>query len=368
MTDMHDKHSRWIWCVLLAVTGLSYLGARADPSRQTEVRQLDRGALDFRERLDRERQGVETNAWWGKPMAPLEFWEGKTVWLDETAILAAKARGRRLPPPAFDDPSMSLAHYSRLIEDASKESSDAAYQHERRFWTKWVPLLHRPPSDILAFQEGAAEECFRAESSKFRALLERRAALAADEDLQGRLHRVQRRALDVGIPHESVDAVALRWAYILAKRKEYSDRVEVGMEDGRSVSPQFAAALGVAPEAVVRPLADHDLQEANTWKARYVARLARDGADSSYIAAYCRAWNLDMEAVLLAARQRDESPETVELNMPECLRKRTANMKARHETKVLGYLQAGEEGAARILAKRYCLDRDLLTTKAQQED
>lgn len=109
------------------------VAAAAPPEHSHKVEE-DRGSMAFRERIEREKSGIETNGWWGQPMDPKVFWRDKVVWLDAVAIDAARQRGRRMPPPAFDDSAMSLESYSSLIIDGAEGARERLYAHECRFW------------------------------------------------------------------------------------------------------------------------------------------------------------------------------------------------------------------------------------------
>jgi len=351
------------WCLLTFVVHLFSVAAGAVQPGSARFRQTDRGALDFRQYRDRERKGVETNAWWGKPVAPLDFWAGKPIWIDDVAIRAARERGRRMPPPAFDDPSMSLEEYSQLIDVQSQESLDAVYEHERRFWAKWGSLLPRPPSDISTFQQEVAEECFWSKSAKYRQLCDKSTALR-NEDFEHRLSRVQLKALEAGIPHEAVEHEALRWIYMLSKRKEYHRRVEMGLEDGNTVSSEFAETLGIDAKLVLQPVTADDLRDANAWKSRYVNRLLREEVDQSYVSAYCRAWGLPLGKLKADAHAEVRGLEREELDKPAVVKNRMPSIRTKHEAKVLRFLSDGQANAARLLAKRYWLDFQELEQKA----
>src|SRR6516164_3651804 len=55
---------------------------------------VNRGTRD----AENEWRLAESTTWWGKSLAPEEFWKGRVVWNDESAQDAAHRYGRAYPP------------------------------------------------------------------------------------------------------------------------------------------------------------------------------------------------------------------------------------------------------------------------------
>jgi hypothetical protein len=341
------------------------VAAAAPPEHSHKVEE-DRGSMAFRERIEREKSGIETNGWWGQPMDPKVFWRDKVVWLDAVAIDAARQRGRRMPPPAFDDSAMSLESYSSLIIDGAEGARERLYAHECRFWVKWTALLPRPPGDIEARQERAAADYFWLHSSQYAGLAKEDSLLASPEvAVRDRLSAIQLSALDEGFPVEAFEPDALYGVYVPKKRQEYAKRVAQGLEDGKTVSSEFGRMCGVSSDVIVHEVTDEEDGQSSAWKIRYLRRLLRTNTDESYLLAYCKAWKLPYGTLKakVRAEERDQAPE--DLSEPAVIRDRGKLVRARQEARVLQFLTDGEESAARILANRYWLDIEELQERAQ---
>lgn len=91
--------------------------------------------------------------WWGKPLDPKKFWQGRVVWCDRSAKAAAAARGRAWPPMPYDDPSLGpypdddgLKGIGMGEEGAGANAASSS--KEGAFWCKFIETHPRPPEAI----------------------------------------------------------------------------------------------------------------------------------------------------------------------------------------------------------------------------
>lgn len=337
--------------------------------------QTDPGAVGWNEPLGTPRNGFETNAWWGKPMNPSEFWQGKTVWLDARCLMSLKERGRKWPPPAFDDvpTSLRLSNYCAWVADGSPAALTNICNAEHNWWNRWLALLPKPPEDIVRWQSGHADAYMSRKYSRKEPEGGGRTASSkrATAEMADWQTRAAEKALSEGYPLEALDEQALYWAYVCEKRRSYAEECNFKSIPGEkeelraALLEAFRKRVKVDFDVIVRPLTEEEFKSADEWKRRYIKRLVREETDRTYIDSYCMAWGMNTESLIAEALQDVKSRSPEEL-VPAYLKERSPARLQEHQRLVVPILARGEVKAARILAARYVLDWDKLTEMAEQ--
>lgn len=233
--------------------------------------------------------------WWGKRLDPKEFWKGRTVWLDASALAAAHSHGRYLPPPPYEDPNLAWRSDKDEWTLPSSENWDMHFLYSDResaFWDMFTKTRPKPPEYITAAQQNEADTVLGSRYHFEHHLDEGYPIRTTASDLDQEDRRMRARAQAAGFPTEALTDEALRWAYILEKRAEYEKDYVRGHLAGTMFSSNYLARLYVEPKFITEPLSDEQLKVANAWKITYLQRLRREKADESYINAYLKAWNL----------------------------------------------------------------------------
>ncbi len=241
---------------------------------------------------------AQRTSWWGKPIDPKGFWKDRVLWLDTSASLAARRRGRQYPPIPYEVPS--LAQRSEVDQMTTSEADRSGMHYhltdkENAFWTKFAVTHPQPPESIAMKQVLLADEMLGShylfEHSPQPNLTE--AGLERMDDAS------RKRAEDTGYPSEAFSLEALRWTYVFRKRDEYEQlfgRLPAGYGPRSS---NYLARLWVDPKLITDPLTDDQLKAANAWKVAYLQRLRKENTDESYISAYLKAWNLSSNDVFV---------------------------------------------------------------------
>jgi hypothetical protein len=238
-------------------------------------------------------QLAKHTSWWGKRLDPKEFWKGRTVWCDKSAVAEAHARGRRYPPMPYADPSLlQISDQDREPILAGSEGWDAITIYSSReavFWGYFNRTHPMPPEKIKNHQDAVALEAnnFAFEAQK------QQSAQQWDELAE----RASGFAIQMGCPPEALSDEALRWSFILSQRSEYQAVLSMPPAAGTLRTNILFSRMSIDANLIVNPLAKEQLQSANSWKKAYLQRLRNEKMDEAYISAYLQAWNLSSNEV-----------------------------------------------------------------------
>jgi hypothetical protein len=239
-------------------------------------------------------------SWWGKPVDPKKFWEGRPIWLDQSAFKAAPKIGRSYPPMPYDDPVVPKAPNDEKDFGGNADSQNRylifhSTQREGRFWDRFFKTHPKPPEELLRYQLEFAHMILQSKADfEFRG----NPLNKTTQDIQESAQRLREgEPIVMGYPQEALRDDALLWTYILAERddyqKNYAERAVSQPGSGRP----FFARLAVNTNYILQPLTESQLQESIQWKIDYLRRLHQEKIDESYINAYLRAWNLKTDEV-----------------------------------------------------------------------
>ena len=196
---------------------------------------------------------AEWTTWWGKPLDPVKFWQGRVIWNDESAREAAHRFGRAYPPIpehmtnlVAGFPLGSRSH-ADVVPDpwsggpdggrvAPFHYTDAEHAYWNWFWRKQP----KPPATLEREQHQVANTILQ-----MRQPLLFNVHVRIPERERARLEEMERnRARDIGLPPEALTEEALQ------------------------------------------------IRSTNAWKVAYLQRLRREKVDESYIHAYLKAWSI----------------------------------------------------------------------------
>ncbi len=258
---------------------------------------------------------AEWTTWWGKPMDPRKFWEGRVIWNDESAQAAARRHGRQYPPipEQLTNLSRSFPIGSRYQEDIVPGSLSGGLdggrvapfhytEAESMFWNWFWRTQPKPPSTLEREQFEVAENGLSMRkflNDKASAQLLGNAGKNAEGFQKGR-------ALEIGMPPEALDDDALFWAYVMKWREQYSKTVleMEALQGGRDPFEMVRLrSLAIDRKFITEPLSREQITAANAWKILYLRRLRREKVDESYIGAYLEAWKLSATEVFAEEKQ-----------------------------------------------------------------
>lgn len=240
---------------------------------------------------------AQRTSWWGRKLDPKEFWNGKVLWLDKTALEAARKRGRGSPPLPegyrgwANTRSDEDVDTTKLYEVEGPNIRYKSSAREHAFWTDFPKHHPQPPETLELSQRLYADQVIsrraRAEAQNGQRLrvLAKEEPLAFDE------------ARALGFPPEALTDDALFWAYVAEKRRDYVRSFASSRVVYAPSLSAFLSNLYVNPTYVTNEPTAAQLQLANAWKIAYLQRLRREKTDESYINAYLKAWNLSAAEV-----------------------------------------------------------------------
>jgi len=234
-------------------------------------------------------------SWWGRPLDPEKFWEGRVVWLDDGAQRGANLRGRAYPPIPVGAAPLTGGWEFKLRWDASSPYYKWT-QREADFWKKFHPAHPVPPKEIKKMHEEEATSWMHSKDWYER---ENHSAENISQRWESSTYWLRRESK---CPPESISPEAFHWEYVMRKRAEYEKLVA----SGKSEDPHerrwffdvgYYRVRGVDRALITEPLTQAQLDAANAWKVAYLNRLRAENWDESYIRAYLQAWNLAEEYV-----------------------------------------------------------------------
>ena len=242
---------------------------------------------------------AERTSWWGKRIDPQKFWKNRIVWLDSSATLAARRRGRLYPPIPFEAfglpeyPSDEGSDHASLAWEGS-EPHFHVNSLERAYWEEFAKTHPRPPEDLETKQLEVSETLL-----KMQKYAETHVGLAgiSNQTMDDSRTMVKTRVLNRGYPPEALSDDALFWSYVLAKRKDYQDLLNAGQPPTGIAVQNLLKHLAVETTLVTAPPNEQALQSANAWKVAYLQRLQNENTNESYISAYLKAWSLSSTSV-----------------------------------------------------------------------
>ena len=243
---------------------------------------------------------AENTTWWGKPLDPEKFWEGRVLWYDDFAEFEARRRGRGWPPMPYDDPSVAdRPNIDRQNEGYGALDSPSprfvSSERESVFWDKFMKTHPHPPGQIQRWIESSADSWLRLNAKIDDNI--RTGCSSAEKDLASIMKRDLRDAKSFFLPFECVTPEAYQWDHVMRKRTEYEALVSSGKAEEPSEIERFFSRVSVDHAFITEPLTQDQIDAANAWKVAYLNRLRSEQWDDSYINAYLQAWNLSEEYV-----------------------------------------------------------------------
>ena len=309
-TDTGRNNSTIAGPVATPPTGQSESSASVSVAERQ--RMTDASCLDYLEKLGQVPKDADTRewglapqtSWWGKPLDSKEFWKGRVVWLDKSAVSAAQRYGRYLPPMPYED--ASIRRYpnddDEVVTQWGVEGPNIPYRYtnrEGRFWDKYGKHSPKPPENLEFEQDNAASQIL----GKCIAYVEThthdvRKQMMATETSQID-ESIKRHIVSLGYPVEAFSYEALFWKYVVDKRQEYADDIKRfhSTDTNAPAIKIFMGRLQVDAKYLTEPSTGEVLRKANAWKIAYIQRLRNENVDASYINAYLKAWNLTWEDV-----------------------------------------------------------------------
>ena len=268
---------------------------------------------------------AESTTWWGKPLDPRLFWQGRVVWNDASAQDAARRRGRGYPPiPAH---LTNLAAGYPMVSRASADIVPSPWsggldggrvtpfhitEAESSYWNWFWRTQPKPPAALEREQFDVAERILG--TRKPMSIQGRNIRARTARDIASIEKTAKSRAREIGVPEEALTEDALFWAYEMRKRRDYAEEQKKAAlwrpRDDRLAErfiDRFLGQLVVDVKFVKDPLTEEQIKAGNAWKFSYLQRLRRGKTDDSYINAYLDAWKLDRTQVL-----QEELPTRVE--------------------------------------------------------
>lgn len=248
----------------------------------------------------REWRLAQRTTWWGKPLDPKVFWEGKVVWLDGAASFAARSRGRGYPPPPDDNGGLPSFATDTDIDQGSLSDLEGPNlrfcftSRESAFWQKFSRTHPKPPEILLRQQREIASEVWRQRSAL---LHSGNPARTTEQEISAIETSARQRAVELGFPEESLTPDALFWSYVMQMRSEYQGLIASGKPINTPSVVNLMRRIPFGTELITEPLTQDQQQKANSWKIAYLKRLRRENIGDSYINAYLKAWSLPPEVV-----------------------------------------------------------------------
>ena len=237
---------------------------------------------------------AQRTTWWGKRLDPKEFWKGRVLWCDKSAVAAAVAHGRLLPPIPYEDPlfrSISDEDYKRRSAGAENYGGTAlSSAREGAFWDYFNRSHPMPPEQIELDQRFVAQQ---ANSLDWSSREQRSGPRRWDELAK----RSRGQMIWQGCPPEALSDEALRWAYIMKQREEYQAALAMPLAALALRTNFLFRSVSVDLRYITDPLTDEQVKAANAWKIAYLQRLRREKTDESYVSTYLQAWNLSAAEV-----------------------------------------------------------------------
>jgi hypothetical protein len=255
---------------------------------------------------------AEWTTWWGKPLDPVKFWQGRVIWKDESAMDAANRFGRAYPPipehmtnltAGFPLSSRSRAEIVPSPWSGGLDGGRVAPFHltdaENAYWNWFWRKQPKPPAVLEREQYEVADCTFQM----------RQPLLIRGEDIHARIPARERanseatqksRAQEIGVPPEALTEEALFWGYVTTWRREYAKALAQPARWKAAGDPFVLVPLQglvVDRKLITEPLTEEQLKAANAWKVAYLQRLRREKMDESYINAYLKAWSLSSAEV-----------------------------------------------------------------------
>lgn len=231
---------------------------------------------------------AEKTSWWGKPLDPKKFWAGRVLWLDASAIDAARRHGRADPPIPYDDPTLPPYKDDDGINwnNAEVEGPNlhfAQSSKEAAFWDKFRRTHPKPPEDLERYQAEARRDIVGGQLV-FKDM--------TPQEITELENSIKNRMYEVGVPRELLTDEALMANYLMEKRKEHARLLEEGEPPNGFFVSNFLARLYVEPQLVTNADDTAIRQADRAWKIAYLQRLRSENTDEQYIQAYLKAWSL----------------------------------------------------------------------------
>lgn len=266
----------------------------------------DKGKLEFLEqnrmvpeRADRSDWQLAPKAsWWGKPLDPKEFWEGKVIWLSREARAQALAHGRGYPPIPLPYATLPLYQnqHDVVSDSGGFDSGDGIrtrYNYgESAFWNEFSMTNPIPPDDINFEQLLAASRTVNGQP-----------AALADQKPDPDSEFIRNHPVRLGFPPEAFTPEALFWTYVMDKRSRYEQLESSDLPKKDVRIDMLLSDVKVDSQYITQPLSAEQIQAANAWKIAYLNRLQQQKTDSSYINAYLKAWNIPASALSAGTRK-----------------------------------------------------------------
>lgn len=231
--------------------------------------------------------------WWGKRIDPKEFWRGRTVWLSDENLSAARRKGRAYPPVPPEATEMEGASETDIATGATSEGLGTAFwfnSREAMFW-KWASITWPlPPKQIEQIQLNLAKALLNG-SRKLQPV--RSPIPITDAEWEAAYRGDVNSAIMQGLPREAASSNAVFWTYVMHQREEFHRQVSVTPEEARehAIDLFFSRCL-VGRDLVLSRWTDTNQRDADAWKAKYLKRLADEGRYANYIHEYVKYWNL----------------------------------------------------------------------------
>jgi hypothetical protein len=255
--------------------------------------------------MNRDWQWAQLTTWWGKPLDPIEFWKGRTIWADDSANHLAHRHGRGYPPVPIHVtnlivgfPLSSRSQADFVSTSGGPDSGPLISFHgtdaESAYWVWFWRTKPKPPGTLEREQIDLANDIFSMRGPLFVGGGDIHASIPAGERINS--EEVQKsRAREIGLPMECLGEDALFWTYVLRKRQEYAQLKQESANRNTTDDyfvKHFLERLAVEARFITEPLTEEQLKTANAWKIAYLQRLRRENVDESYINSYLKAWNL----------------------------------------------------------------------------
>lgn len=264
---------------------------------------------------------AESTTWWGKPLDPAKFWQGKVIWNDASAVAEANRRGRALPPIPTHRPELTPGFSGKTRDivpgpfsgglDGGRVTPFHYTELEYKYWTSYFWRTHpKPPATLEREQHEVAKTILQM----------RKPLLIRGEDIHGRMRPEERArsestqkesAKAIGVPIEALTEDALFWAYVLKQRLEYAnERAQADQWRPRNNQIaedrlcRFLERVAVDPKFIIEPLTKEQIDATTRWKYEYLKRLRTEKTDESYINAYVETWKLD-RAIVFGEKEKN---------------------------------------------------------------
>lgn len=242
---------------------------------------------------------AEQTSWWGKPLDSAQFWSGRVIWLDDSAVSLARRHGRAYPPiPWKDNEIPAYASREDVLGTGGSVEGPNLQLHwtaeERAFWEKFARTHPKPPDELEMKQYEIAQRLL---TLKYDAEQGTPPTSITKESVQKVTDVEINRAIQSAYPAEMLSDQALFWSYVVRNRNEYQKLAAQENGTNSVLAQNLLSRLAVESSRVTQPLTENEFQAANSWKIAYLRRLHKENTDSSYVDAYLKAWNLSTESV-----------------------------------------------------------------------